>query len=639
MPRSRRGLWIEALAVVTASWSAAAAAQRVSGDAGDWPMYNRDLAGTRHSPLTEITPSNVATLQQAWSFRLGEHPTAGSISGGSELTPVVVDGVMYATTPDAVVAIEAHTGREIWRHSLGERVPSRRGLAYWPGGEGDEPRVFVTSGGMLHALEAATGRPAVGFGEAGAVRMPVSYDGVPTVFESLLIVGSNGPPGSVRAFDARDGAEVWAFRSVPRAGETGNDTWENDAWRDNSGALHWAFSMTVDAERRTLYAVFDAPGPFDYYGGDRPGDNLFGNSIVALDVDTGERKWHFQVVHHDLWDYDLPAPPGLLDVTIEGERVPVLALAAKTGYMYILNRETGRPVFGIEEREVPPSDVPGERASPTQPIPLAPPPIARVSFAPDDIVTAEDTTAEHAAFCRKLAARSGELVNEGPFTPYVYRAAGRPPRSTILFPGSIGGANWGGTASDPSLGYVFVNTQDEASIGWIEASPPGSRLPYRRNSAVGPTSRFQWSEGTPESGNILGAGERAWPCQKPPWGRLVAVNAATGEIAWQVPLGITDTLPPEKQRTGRLNMGGPITTATGLVFIGASNDRRFRAFDSRTGEELWVAKLDMSAHAVPVTYLGRDGKQYVAITASGAAAIDDPSPPNADAIVAFALPR
>ena len=635
----RRRLVIAAVCAVTAAaWIPRAAGQVPGAAAGDWPMYNRDLAGTRHSPLTQITPENVGDLREAWSYRLGEHPTAGSISGGSEMTPVVVDGVMYATTPDSVVALEAHSGREVWRHALEERVPSRRGVTYRPGDADTPPRLFVTSGSALLALDARTGRPASEFGEAGSVQMPVRYDSAPTLFENLLIVGSNSPPGGVRAFDAGSGRMVWEFLSIPGPGEAGHETWSDEAWRDNSGALHWAFSLTVDAERRLVYAAFDSPGPVDYYGGDRPGDNLFGNSIVALDADSGERKWHFQVVHHDIWDYDLPAAPGLLDVVVDGEPVPILALAAKTGFMYILDRVTGEPVFGIEERPMRPSDVPGEQASPTQPIPVRPAPIARVSFTPDDIVTAADTNAEHAAFCRDLARRSGELINHGPFTPYVYKAPDAPPRSTMLFPGSIGGANWGGTAADPSLGYVFVNTQDEASIGWVEPSPPGSRLPYRRNSAVGPTPRFQWSEGDPEVGNIIGAGEDAWPCQKPPWGQLVAVDAATGDIAWQVPLGITDALPEGRQRTGRLNMGGPITTASGLVLIGASNDRRFRAFDSRTGEELWVARLDMSAHAVPVTYLGRDGRQYVAVTASGAAAIDNPSPPDADAIVVFALP-
>jgi quinoprotein glucose dehydrogenase len=235
--------------------------------------------------------------------------------------------------------------------------------------------------------------------------------------------------------------------------------------------------------------------------------------------------------------------------------------------------------------------------------------------------------------------RSGGFYNDGPFTPYIYREAGAPPRSTILFPGSIGGANWGGTAADPGLGYVFVNTNDEASIGWIERSPDGARVPFRRNSIVGPTSRFQWADGDARtgSGNIMG-GEKGWLCQRPPWGNLVAVNVKTGDIAWKVPLGVTDELPEGKKNTGRLNLGGPMTTAGGLVFIGATNDRRFRAFDAKTGRELWAAHLAMSAHAVPMTFQGRSGKQYVAITASGASALDDPMPEGSEALVVFALP-
>lgn len=607
-------------------------------EAGDWPMYNRDLAGTRHSPLEQIDTDNVASLELAWSYTLGAHPSAGSISGGSELTPIVVGGRMYITTPNSIVALEPDTGAEVWRHNLADRVPSRRGLSYWPGYEDVPARIFVTAGSRLMALDAATGEPVADFAENGALTMPVRYDSAPTLFEDLLIVGSNSPPGSVRAYEAETGVAAWEFESIPERGQVGYASWDGPGREGNTGALHWPFSMTVDAERRILYSVFDSPGPFDYYGGDRPGDNLFGNSVVALDIDTGRRKWHFQAVHHDIWDYDLPAPPGLLDVDIGGRTMPILALAAKTGYMYLLNRITGRPVFGIEERPVPASEVPGEQASPTQPIPLKPPPIARVSFSPEEVVTAEDTNVEHAAVCQDLARRSGELVNMGSFTPYVYGGDGEPRRSTMLFPGSVGGANWGGTASDPGLGYVFVNTMDEASMGWVERNPPGSRLPFRRNSVVGPTSRFQAFEGDPERGNIAGAGEDAWPCQKPPWGNLLAIDASSGDIAWRVPLGITDSLPPGKQRTGRLNMGGPITTAGGLVFIGASNDRRFRAFDSASGEELWVHALPMSAHAVPITYLGANGKQYVAVTASGAAAIDNPSPPDADAIMVFALP-
>jgi quinoprotein glucose dehydrogenase len=305
--------------------------------------------------------------------------------------------------------------------------------------------------------------------------------------------------------------------------------------------------------------------------------------------------------------------------------------------MFIFDRVTGKPVFGVEERPVPQSDVPGEHSSPTQPFPLKPPPLSRVSYKPEDLVTAADTNEEHARWCKEFVERSGGVYNAGPFTNYLYRAAGAPPRSTVLFPGSIGGINWGGTATDPGLGYIFVNTQDEASIGWIEPTP-GQGVGYRRNSIVGPTSRFQMSEGNPRSGNIDGAGARSWPCQKPPWGRLVAVNANTGDIAWSVPLGVTDKLPEGKKNTGRLNMGGPITTAGGLVFIAATNDKRFRAFDSKTGKQLWETKLDMNAHAVPITYLGKNGKQYLAIVAGGTSALDDPEPPGTEGLVVYSLP-
>lgn len=606
----------------------------------DWPMYNRDVMGTRHSPLTQITPANVSRLRQAWSFRMGAAPSAGGITGGSEFTPLVINGVMYAATNTRIAALDAATGKEIWSRDVPMGNLSRRTLTYWPGDAAAGPRVYVTVANRLLAFEAEVGRPAESFGKNGEVDMGQTYNSAPTLYRDTLLVGTNNAPGAVRAFSASTGAKTWEFRSVPQQpGQPGFDTWGNGSWKGSTGALSWAFSMTLDERRNTLYAVFDSPTP-DYYGVDRPGDNLFANSVVAIDATTGAYKWHFQTTHHDLWDYDIPSPPSLLDVRIDGQTVPILAIAHKTGWMYILNRETGKPVFGIEERPVPASDVPGERSSPTQPIPVKPPAIARVSFRPDEIVTAAETTAEHEAFCKALAQRSGGLYNAGPFTPYLYRAPGAPPRSTILFPGSVGGANWGGTASDPSLGYVFVNTMDEASIGWVgPRSGRGGTVQNDRGSIVGSTSRFQWSDAAEDSGgNIQRSGAKAWPCQKPPWGNLVAVNANTGDIAWRVPLGITDELPAAKQRTGRLNMGGPITTASGLVFIGASNDKRFRAFDSRTGKELWVTMLDMSAHAVPVTYLGRDGRQYVAIVAGGASALDDPAPAGAEALVVFALP-
>ena len=640
LPRhaSRAALALAAMSVLV--WNGSAAqSQRAADDGADWPSYNRDLGSLRYSPLRQINTENVGGLREAWRFRLGRNWTTGTLTGGSEFTPLVIDGVMYLAAADQVVALTAHDGQELWRYDReqGAPPPSHRGMAYWPGNADNPPRLYFTAGRLLIGLSPVTG-------ERAWRQMPVLYYGAPVVYENLVIVGSNSAPGSVRAFDAVSGDEVWVFDSVPKPGQAGHDSWEDDAWQNEPNLLHWAFAVSVDAERGIVYAVFESAGPEDYYGGNRPGNTLFSDSIVAIDAKTGERRWHFQAVHHDIWDYDLPAPPSLFDIEIDGVRTPMLAAAGKTGYMYVLNRVTGEPVFGIEERPVPQSDVPGEKTSPTQPIPVKPPPLAKTSYAAADLVTAADTTAEHAQFCRELVERSGGLRNAGPFTPYGYRAPGSDAPSTILFPGDIGGANWGGTAVDPELGYVFINTMDEGSIGWIEARPESERTPqyplaYRRMSVVGRLARFWSRDAAPDAliGNVMG-GERNWPCNKPPWGHLTAVNAATGEFAWRVPLGITEELEGDKQRTGRLNMGGPTATAGGLVFIGATNDRRFRAFDSRTGEELWVTRIPMSAHANPISYLGSDGKQYVAIIAAGASGIDDPSPDQDQMLIVYSLP-
>jgi quinoprotein glucose dehydrogenase len=322
----------------------------------------------------------------------------------------------------------------------------------------------------------------------------------------------------------------------------------------------------------------------------------------------------------------------LLDVVIGGQRTPIVAQSGKTGYMYILNRVTGKPVFGIEEKPVPASKVPGEWSSPTQPIPVKPPNFGRTSFKMDDLVTAADTTEAHAKACRDLVERSGTLYNEGPYTPWVYREAGAPPMSSVVFPGAIGGSDWGGVSADPTLDYVFINTHDYASIGWIEKTGAN----YNQRSVYGgPVPSKFWAR--PE-GNPGSFGESSWPCQKPPWGWLTAVNMKTGEFAWHIPFGVTDALPEGKQNTGRLNVGGSVATAGGLLFIGATNDKRFRAFESKSGKELWATKLDYSAMSLPITYQGKDGKQYVALTASGGVGITDPNPANNEQLYVFALP-
>ena len=611
---------------------------------GDWPDYNRDLGGTRHSPLDQINTKNVANLAPAWSYELGgneaasgtdESPFAAGGGAGarggprrvsSEATPIVVHGVMYLPAANRVVALDPESGKVLWEYTLASGQPSSRGVSYWPGDKQNPPRVIFTAGRRLVALNANTGKIDPGFGKEGEVDMVVPWSGVPVIYKNIVLIGATvgevpvGPPGDSRAFDARTGAKLWEFHSVAQPGEVGHETWLDDGWKGRSGTNVWAWHMTVDEQRGIVYMPFGSPAA-NYYGGDRPGADLFGNSIVAVDAATGKLKWYFQTVHHDLWDSDLPPAPGLVDLTINNKKIPALAQIGKTGWMFILDRVTGKPVFGVEELPVPAGDVPGEWYSPTQPFPVKPPPLARTSFKPEDIVTAEDTTPEHAKACQEVFAKAGGFYNAGPFTPFLLHEEGKPPRSTIQFPGN-GGANWGGTATDPKLGYVFVQTHDTALSGWMEKrreglnygnGTKGSTQPYDRGSVDGPGPYHGFSATVRDAdGHVLGT----WPCQKPPWGRLFAVNANTGDIAWQVPLGITEAFPEGRRNTGGTGSAGPIVTAGGLVFIGATNDSRFRAFDEKTGKELWVTKLARNANANPVTYLGKNGKQYVAVVAT-----------------------
>jgi quinoprotein glucose dehydrogenase len=613
------------------------------------------LSANRYSPLDEITAANVATLAPSWTYKLG---------GNSSAVPIVVGGVMYLPSRDRVIALDGDSGALVWEYVLpapppppegaarppggggggpggggGGPAASNRGVSYWPGDGASPPRILFMSRANLIALDATTGTPAAGFGTNGSVDVGVPYGGTPTIFENVAIIGAasgevpQGPAGNPRAFDVRTGAKLWEFQTVPRAGEPFNETW-GDGWQGRGGTNMWAFAAPIDAERAIAYLPIAGPAA-NYYGGDRPGNNVFANSIVAVDARTGEYRWHFQTVHHDLWDIDMPSAGGLFELERGGTRVPAIAHVGKSAYFYVLDRTTGEPLHEVRETPVPAGDVPTEWYSPTQPIPVRPPPLARVSFSDADLVRSEDTTPEHAAACRDFMARSGGFHNAGPFTPFLYKAPDAPPKSTIQFPGGTGGVNWGGVAIDPTTGFAFAASHDGALVGWVQDKDPnvtysfeavGSKQPYDRASigGVGPFFTFSAPLSGEYDANGRGVGPSA-PCQRPPWGKLVAVNANTGEIVWESVLGLNPNLPEGKQLVGSAGSAGPSVTAGGLVFVGNTSDRRFRAFDARTGAELWSATLENNAGANPMSYAGRSGKQRVAIVAG-------------DTVNVFALP-
>jgi quinoprotein glucose dehydrogenase len=435
------------------------------------------------------------------------------------------------------------------------------------------------------------------------------------VYRNVIICGSltadgtpQGPLGDVRGYDARTGKVLWTFHVVPRPGEFGHDTWEGDSWKDRAAINAWSI-LTVDTERGIVFLPLTSPAT-DYYGGDRRGMGLFGDCLVALDALTGKRLWHFQTVHHNLWDYDIPAPPNLVTVTRQGKPVAAVAQVTKTGFTFLFDRVSGKPLFDIIEKPVPASEVPGEQAWPTQPVPVKPPPYARQKMTRDELT---DVTPESRAYCAKLM--EGAVLGE------IYTPIGLKP--TVLFPGTNGGANWGGASWDPETHTLYVNSMDAGMIYHMVNRPEGAQIPYRAVGSGSPNSRF-WDT-------------NQYPCQKPPWGFLTAIDLDKGEFRWRSVLGVVDELaargiPP----TGTSNIGGSIVTAGGLVFIGATNDSRFRAFDKDTGKEVWVTKLPASAHATPMTFMGRTtGKQYVVIAAGGGNKYNKVF---SDSLVAFSLP-
>jgi glucose dehydrogenase len=590
----------------------------------DWPVYGHDPGGMRYSPLRQIDTRNVAGLKRAWTFHTGKR--------GSETTPLMIGGVLYLTADNGIFALQPETGKLIWRYAA-EGV-AKRGLVYWSGDRRTHARVYAGVGSSVVAIDVTTGRPAPGFGREGRIDLkqgvlgdlpdaPVSLQSPPSIYKDVVITGSNngegfpsqGAYGDIRGWDARSGKLLWSFHTVPRPGEPGNETWgAGSGWKNRSGTNAWGM-MTVDVERGLVYVPLGCPTS-DFYGADRPGDGLYGNSLVALDAATGKLKWYQQLVHHDLWDYDLAAPPALITVNRGGKKIAAAAQITKMGMLFLFDRENGEPIFGMEERKVPQSKVPGEHSSPTQPFPLKPPPLSIISFRKEDLY---NKTPEHAGFCKDLLEKQN-MFTEGPFTPMPLEG------NALTFPSTLGGGNWGGLSFDPTLGYVFANVMNLGQWGHMEERKDSKtgEVFYRKSAATG------------------GAYARFWdpashiPCTNPPFGELVAVNANTGEIAWKVPLGIVEALEARGvHNTGALNMGGSIATAGGLVFIAATNDSRFRAFDSKTGQELWVEEIDANGHAVPITYQGKDGKQYVVISAGGGSFWGAPT---SDAIVAFALP-
>ena len=679
----------------------------------DWPVYNGGVDGDHYSPLTQINRANVAKLQVAWTYDTGE-------KGNLETNPLIVGRMLYACTVSGkVIALDAATGKLRWSFdptvsnnlaSLNFSQPSR-GLAWWY--DGREQRLFAGILNYLYALDPATGHPIASFGENGRIdlrkglrdsegyeKQSIALTTPGLIYKDLIIVGGRNPethpapPGDIRAYDVRTGALRWTFHTIPRPGEFGYDTWPPDAWKTAGAANNWA-GMALDAQRGIVY-VPTGSAVFDFYGGDRIGNDLFADTLLALDANTGQRLWHFQEVHHDIWDRDLPAPPALLTVTRDGRRIDAVAQTTKQGVVYLFDRVTGMPLFPIEEKLYPGSDVPGEKASPTQPMPTAPAPFARQRLTENDLTTRTPAAHQWALDTFRTFRSDGQFV---PFTVG---------KQTIIFPGFDGGAEWGGPAVDPRTDVLYVNANEMAWTGGLESTAPhaspGAALyaaqcalchganragsPPAFPSLIGVTTRLTDDQikeiiahgrgrmvGFPNidadklaalldylrTGNATAGAEHTsttmsggpgaqysftgyrkfldpdgYPAIAPPWGTLSAIDMNTGQFLWQIPLGEYPALAAQGlTNTGSENYGGPIITAGGLIFIGATvYDRKFRAFDSSTGKLLWETTLPFAGIATPATY-SVDGKQYVVIAASGGR---DPNSPVGGTYVAFALP-
>ncbi len=618
------------------------ASQSIAFAQSDWPNTGNDKGATRYSTLRQINRGNVKNLKVAWTYNTGDAEPDKKTT--IECTPIVVNGVMYVTTVKArIVALDAATGREIWRYDPFASLPPskiytsgggvNRGVAYWEGAAArpvaggsslraaDKPARILTAthDGRLISLDARTGKPDAAFGRNGAVDLREGMDrdlseltygatAPPAVFEDIVIVGvsvGEGPapsaPGDVRAFDVRTGKELWRFHTVPRPGEFGHETWAKDSWRDRGGANPWS-GVTIDARRGWAF-VATGSAAFDFYGGDRHGDNLFANSVIALDARTGKRIWHYQIIKHDIWDYDLPYPPILITVKRNGRKIDAVAQGTKTGYLFLFDRVTGKPLFEVIERPTPASNIPGEKAAATQRIPVKPPALVPQGFN-------EEMATDISKESREYALNQMKQMRYGPaFTPLDVK-------KTIILPGLFGGFSWAGASFDPETGMLYANTNNIPRVMNLIPTP-GKPWPYR----ISGYDRFVDQEG--------------YPAVKPPWGLLNAIDVSRGEIGWKTTLGEYAELtargvPP----TGTESLGGTIVTAGGLIFVGGSKDEKFRAFDKKNGKVLWEYKLPAGGYATPSTY-AVNGKQFVVIAAGGGGKLATKS---GDAFVAFSLP-
>ena len=601
--------------------SALASAQRTSNRDTQWPYTAGDPGGMHYSPLSTINKSNVSRLKVAWTWKTDEKlmPEKGVAPGSFEVSPLMIDGVLYLSTPyNRVVALDAQSGEKIWdydprAYDAGQPPNGtgfvHRGVAFWS--DGRQKRIFLNSRWRLISIDAETGKPVSTFGEGGEVdltkdllwpvnKLHYTNTSPPVVYKNLIILGNgvadrlvykNDPPGDIQAFDVITGKRVWKFNPIPQTGEYGNETWEDGAETRTGHTNAWA-PITLDEKRGLLYIPFGTPSN-DYYGGHRKGNGLFAESLVCLDANTGRRVWHFQTVHHGLWDYDLAAPPTLGTVRVNGRSKDIVAAAGKTGFLYVFDRVTGDPVWPIVEKPVPQSDVAGEKSSPTQPFPTKPLPFAKQGISESDLI---DFTPElkAAALAELKKYRSGPL-----FTP-------PSPDGLVMLPGNIGGGNFGGGAFDPETGIIYVKATNSANL--IRLSKP----------APGEADADFWRTGS------VAITVNGLPITKPPYGALTAINLNTGDHVWQVPVGDTPSVRnhpllkgiPLPEKLGAAGAPGSIVTRGGLVFSTGGDSKLF-AFDKSNGKLLWEADLGDRSNATPITYQTRSGRQLVVIASGG----------------------